>query len=146
MKKLLVLLLLIAFVSPLFAFDFFATLDDEEEGQVITETVKPKELTSLFVEGFGTYYPLDEDEPSAWNSLGVLKTGTNRTEVDFFQSDSHSLPSALWRSVSSARQTQNGNIHYPWERARLSTPRGSSTPRIYPWHSDNPEAMKKSNS
>ncbi|HPB42233.1 MAG TPA: hypothetical protein PLR03_05360, partial [Sphaerochaeta sp.] len=86
MKKLLVLVLLVAFSTPLFSFDFFATLDDEE-GQVGTEPAKPKELTSLFVEGFGTYYPLDEDEPFDYGiSLGVTFEENReriRTEVDF---------------------------------------------------------------
>ena len=84
-KKVLILLVLLTILTPLFAFDFFATLDDEQ-GAFTTESVPLKELTSLYVEGFGTYYPLDDDDPFGWGiSLGVSFEENReriRTEVD----------------------------------------------------------------
>ncbi len=152
MKKLLVLILLIAFVSPLFAFDFFATLDDEE-GQVGTEPAKPKELTSLFVEGFGTYYPLDEDEPFDYGiSLGVTFEENReriRTEVDFSFSpilrdplDVRTLAVTFFFGPTNLKV---GMFTHPWGTSTtLHAVDILNSQNLTHGILDNPEAMKKS--
>lgn len=152
MKKLLVLLLLIAFVTPLFAFDFFATLDDEE-GQAITETAKPKELTSLFVEGFGTYYPLDEDDPFGYGiSLGVNFEENRdkiRTEVDFSFSpilrDPLSVRTLAVTFFFGPSNLKVGMFTHPWGTSTtLHAVDVINAQDLTQGILDNPEAMKKS--
>jgi hypothetical protein len=152
MKKLLVLLLLIAFVTPLFAFDFFATLDDEE-GQATTETVKPKELTSLFVEGFGTCYPLDEDEPFGYGiSLGMTFEENRdkiRTEVDFSFSpilrDPLSVRTLAVTFFFGPTNLKVGMFTHPWGTSTTLHAVDIINAQDFT-HGilDNPEAMKKS--
>src|SRR5690554_478064 len=155
MKRLLALVLLLLFLSPLFAFDFFATLDDEETTELFAEPVKTKELTSLYVAGFGTYYPLEKEVEDMFGygiSLGVNFEENRdriRTEVDFSFSpilrDPLSVRTLAVTFFFGPTNLKVGMFTHPWGTSTtLHAVDILNAQDISQGILDDPEAMKKS--